>query len=431
MKALKIKPNNICGRVKIPPSKSVSHRAIICAGLAEGKSNVTNIDFSKDIVATLKGMQAFGVEIPETSKDEYGLNNISICGNDKLILKNNVIDCKESGSTLRFLIPMAGLVDEEVTFVGEGKLVERPLNTYYDIFKEQGIEYKTNNGILPLSVKGRLSSGTFSIPGDISSQFISGLLYVLPLLEGDSKIIITSELESKGYVDITLDALKAFSIDIERDGYREFSIKGNQKYINNDYRVEGDFSQVAFWIVAGLLGGEIECFDLKMDSLQGDKEILDIVKNMGGNLKIENDKVVVNKSNTKGITIDASQCPDLVPILTTLGSVSNGCTRIVNAKRLRIKESDRLKAICTELNKLGADIEELEDGLVINGKEELKGGVVDSWNDHRIAMALAIASIKCTEEVIITGFESVNKSYPGFWEDFKKLGGIINEWELG
>lgn len=432
MKCVKIVPAKLEGEIKIPPSKSISHRAIICAGLSNGVSNIGNIAFSDDIIATLDGMKALGIKLENIEADSQGeTRNISIRGNEKLKLINNQIDCKESGSTLRFFIPIAGVVGENVTFNGEGKLVERPLDVYYDIFRKQGIQYSNNNDKLPLTVTGLLKPGTFEIRGDISSQFITGLMFALPMLSGDSKIIITTDLESKGYVDLTIDVLEKFSIKIENNNYKEFYIKGNQEYKYNDYRVEGDFSQAAFWITAGLLGNTIKCSDLNINSLQGDKAILDIVKDMGAQFIVNNDLIEIKNSKTKGITIDASQCPDIVPILAVLGSLSSGTTKIINASRLRIKESDRLKAVATELSKLGADIKELEDGLVINGKETLKGGTVDSWNDHRIAMALAIASIKCTEPVIIQNSDVVKKSYPTFWNDFKKLGGNINEWNMG
>ncbi|QEK11767.1 3-phosphoshikimate 1-carboxyvinyltransferase [Crassaminicella thermophila] len=432
MKSVKIIPSSLKGEVRIPPSKSMSHRAIIAAGLSNGISNIDNITFSDDIIATLEGMKSFGVESENTKTDsEYGISSILIKGTGRMKLLKNEIDCKESGSTLRFLIPMAGLFGEKITFIGRGKLIERPLDTYYKIFREQNIQYTNNEGKLPLSVEGKLRPGIFYMKGNISSQFITGLLFILPMLDGDSKIVITTELESKGYVDLTLDILNKFNIHVENNNYKEFIIKGNQKYNSCDYRVEGDFSQAAFWIVAGILGSGIKCSDLNIDSLQGDKMILDIVKEMGANILVQDNFVKVEKSYTNGIVIDASQCPDLVPILATLGAVSKGTTKIINAARLRIKESDRLKAMATELNKLGADVLELEDGLEIKGKEKLNGGVVDSWNDHRIAMALAIASIKCTEPVIIINSDAVKKSYPRFWQDFKSLGGKIDERNVG
>ena len=426
MKCVKIEPNKLAGKINIPPSKSLSHRAIICAALSTGESNIDNLLFSDDINATWEAMKNFGGKL-----EIIGKNSLRIRGKFPLSLEKDTIDCKESGSTLRFLIPISLLNDTKIVFVGSGKLVSRPLETYYKIFEMQNISYSNNNGMLPLEVNGKLKSGVFEVEGNISSQFITGLMFILPLLEGDSKLIITSELESKGYVDLTIDTLNRFGIEITNNNYKEFLIKGNQKYLSRDYTVEGDFSQAAFWLAAGILGEDIHTENLNIDSLQGDRVIIDLIKEMGGDILINDSLVRSIPSNTKGITIDVAQCPDLVPILTVLAALSEGETRIINASRLRIKESDRLKAISTELNKLGADVKELEDGLVINGVESLTGGIVDSWNDHRIAMALSIATIKCTGEVTITNSDVVNKSYPHFWQDFKSLGGKINEFNYG
>lgn len=428
MKNLKIEPCNLNGKIEIPPSKSMSHRAVICASLSEDKTKIQNVIFSKDIIATCEAMKSLGANI-DCIKEK---KEIYIKGRNKLQLINNVIDCNESGSTIRFLIPIALTQNNKVTFKGKGKLVERPLDVYYKIFEEKGIEYKNSKGKLPLEVKGPLTAGTFKVRGDVSSQFITGLLFSLPLLDKDSKIIITTTLESKGYVDLTLEMLNRFNIKIENKDYKEFYIKGNQKYSSKDYKVEGDFSQAAFFLVAGLFGGDLTCSNIHKDSLQGDKAILKIIKDMGGDIDIEKDKVKVFKSQTKGTEIDVSQCPDLVPVLSVLGALSKGKTKIVNAKRLRIKECDRLKAMATELKKIGADIEELEDGLIIKGKEILEGGKeVDSWNDHRIAMALAIASIKCEKSIFIKNSDAVKKSYPNFWDDFKMLGGKVYECSMG
>lgn len=430
MKSVKIIPSQLAGNIKIPSSKSLCHRAVICAALAHGESNIDNITLSHDINATCSGMKSLGAEIQMINEDNTNNLKLKVKGGDLKVVTDS-IDCIESGSTLRFLIPIALVSYGKVTFKGRGKLVTRPLKSYYDIFEKQNIIYSLENGALPLTVNGILKNGVFELPGNISSQFISGLLFALPLLEGDSKIVITTGLESKGYVDLTLDMHRKFGVVIENNNYNEFLIKGKQKYINTDYKVEGDFSQAAFWIIAGLLGSKIKCFNLDINSLQGDKAILQIVKNMAGKISITEDYVETTQSITHETIIDASDCPDLVPILTVLGALSTGTTKIINASRLRIKECDRLKAISTELNKLGAEVEELEDSLIIKGKEKLKGGTVDSWNDHRIAMALAVASIKCTEPVIITNSDAVLKSYPTFWEDFRKLGGNIDEWSMG
>lgn len=428
MKCIELKPSKLKGFIEIPPSKSLGHRAIICASLAKGKSIIENIQLSKDITATIEGMKSFGVNIEiKGSVAEIKGNdgfNLEICG-------NKVVDCIESGSTIRFLIPLALVKKNKTTFEGRGKLVSRPLDPYYEIFKTKDIKYYNENGNLPLTVEGKLTAGEFRIKGNISSQFITGLLFALPLLEGNSKIVITTELESKGYVDLTIDMLNKFGIVIENNNYSEFIIKGNQTYRNGKYKIEGDFSQAAFWLTAAILGSDLKCGNMNFESLQGDKVIIDLIKQMGAEILIEDSSVKAVSSITKGISIDASECPDLVPILAVLGSLSEGETKIFNAERVRIKECDRLQAITCELKKLGADIEELPDGLIIKGKEKLKGGVVESWNDHRIAMALAIASTRCEENVIINDSECVQKSYPEFWEDFKKLGGCVDERNLG
>ncbi|MDW8800435.1 3-phosphoshikimate 1-carboxyvinyltransferase [Clostridium sp. A1-XYC3] len=426
MKHIRINPSKLKGSIAVPSSKSLCHRAVICASLSEGVSNIENLFFSQDVKATCQAMSNLGVEVVYK-----GESKIKIRGTSKLEAKGNSIDCFESGSTLRFLIPIAATLGEEVTFNGKGKLVARPLGDYYRIFEEQQIQYENINGKLPLTINGRLKSGEYRIKGDVSSQFISGLLFALPLLEGDSRITVTTELQSKAYVDLTIDVLKAFSIEVKNVDYREFTIKGNQKYIASDYKVEGDFSQAAFWLVANVLGSEVVCNGMSMNSLQGDKVIIETIKSMGGEIVVEGEKVKALPSQTKGTVIDASECPDLVPVLTVLGALSEGTTEIVNAERLRFKESDRLAAITSELNKIGADIEEKEDRLIIRGKETLIGGKVNSWNDHRIAMALAVASTRCKEPLIIEDADSVKKSYPNFWEHFKELGGSVDEWNLG
>lgn len=434
MKAVKIDPVTLRGEINIPPSKSMSHRAIICASLSSGESVIHNISYSDDIIATLEGMKALGVEVLEETlnmaTDTYSLR---IKGVESFKLREALINSKESGSTIRFLIPILMLAGEQFTITGEGRLVERPLDTYYRIFERQNISYKTTDGLLPLHIEGRLKPDTFEIEGDISSQFITGLLFTLPLLDGDSKIVITeSELESKGYVDLTIDILGKFGIEIENRDYKEFHIAGNQSYKSREYKVEGDYSQGAFWIVAGLLDGNIKCLDLEKDSLQGDREVVEIVERMKGKITIGDDSITVEKSDTVGTVIDASQCPDIIPVLSVLASLSEGETRVINGKRLRIKESDRITSTRTELEKLGADIREEGDGLVIVGKPSLKGGVeLDSWNDHRIAMAMGVASIRCEEPITIKNSGSVSKSYPHFWEDFKKLGGVVDERNMG
>ena len=426
---IKIKPSILNGKIEIPPSKSYSHRAVIAAALAEGgkKSKIDNLKFSVDITTTTDIMENWGAKIKRFE------SALEIIGNDgKVVPKDKYVQCNESGSTIRFLIPI-GITDEnELIFDGKGKLVDRPLDSYYRIFDKQRIFYKSENGKLPLTVNGKLKAGNFEIDGNISSQFITGLLYALPLLDGDSKLTINKNLESKGYIDLTLEILKLAGIEIMNNDYKSFDIRGNQIYKPFDYTVEGDYSQVAFWIVAGIISAnrnnEVKCLHVNKNSLQGDREIIEIVQRMRANLEIFDDYVLVRPSKTQGTIIDISQCPDIGPILTVLGALSEGETRIINGERLRIKESDRITSIKTELNKLGANVAEEGDSLIIQGVEGFTGGVtVNAWNDHRIAMSLAIASTRCEKEIILEEAESVRKSYPHFWDDFVKMGGEIEK----
>ncbi|MBL4933962.1 3-phosphoshikimate 1-carboxyvinyltransferase [Clostridium paridis] len=425
MDKLTITPGKLKGEVKIPPSKSMAHRAVICASLSKGKSKITNIEFSEDIIATIEAMKSLGTEIKVF--EDY----LEVDGKNTFAQSVRLIDCNESGSTLRFMVPIALAKDAKTNFIGKGNLGKRPLNTYYAIFDRQGIKYDYEDGVLDLNVEGKLKGEEFKVRGDISSQFISGLLFALPLLEEDSKITITTKLESKGYIDLTLSMLELYGIEIINNDYKEFIIKGNQSYKAKDYRVEGDFSQAAFFLVADAIGSDVLIKDLNVNSLQGDKEILDIIARMGGEIEDNSAGIKVVTKDKKNTVIDASQCPDIIPVLTVLAAVTEGTTNIINAERLRIKECDRLKAISTELNKLGANVKELEDSLVVEGVASLNGGVVHSWDDHRIAMSLAIAATCCTDKVIIENPNCVKKSYPSFWRDYKNLGGEINEWSLG
>ena len=430
MADLKIYPSELKGEVKIPPSKSMAHRAIICAALSDGLCIIENIDYSDDIIATIDAMNSLGAKIV---KHKDYIEVIGAYGSDEKAKETRVIDCNESGSTLRFLVPISLLFKGSSNFIGRGNLGKRPLTTYYNIFERQGIEYYYEEDNLNLVINGELKAGTFEVEGNVSSQFITGLLFTLPLLKEDSKIIITTEMESKGYIDLTLKAMSDFGVEIINNNYREFIIKGNQKYNARNYRVEGDYSQAAFFLCADSLGNDVLCKDLDLNSLQGDKEVIDILERMNVvfNANDIGVKGIANGELTSTV-IDGSQCPDIIPVLTAVASLTNGTTEIINAGRLRIKECDRLAAVTSELNKLGAKIIEKEDGLVITGVEKLQGGVeVWSHKDHRIAMTLAIASTRCEKPIVINDYECVAKSYPNFFEDFKALGGNIHEWNVG
>ncbi len=399
MKTKTIKPQLLKGSVKVPPSKSLSHRAIIAASLSKDVSTIRNIDLSDDIIATMNGMKALGADI-KIKGDVLIIDG----KNTFKRVKKSLIDVNESGTTLRLLMPLSLVIENSIRFIGKGKLYTRPLTIYYDIFKHQRITYSYSKTELDVRLKGALTADTFYIPGNVSSQFISGLLFSLPLLKDDSKIILTTALESKGYVDLTLDVLSDFGIKIKNKDYKEFYIKGNQEYKSTDYTVESDYSQGAFFLAANYLGSDINCLGLKKDSYQGDKMVEYILKNM----------------KTMDV-IDGKDFPDIIPILTVAAALTKKKTEFINLKRLKIKECDRLDAIYTELSKIGADIIKKEEGLIVNGVDSFTGGVVSSHDDHRIAMSLAIASTRCKEELTIINPDCVSKSYPNFWNDFETL----------
>ena len=431
MKTVKIFPTKLKGTVVAPSSKSMGHREIICAGLAAGTSIIDNISMSKDIEATMRCLKAINVAVDEIPSMIEGRKALQISGTGHPMAAADSVDCGESGSTLRFFMPLGANLNCPLTFTGHGKLVSRPLQAYYDIFDEKFIQYFNDNGCLPVTVNGHLTPGTYKLPGDVSSQFVSGLLFALPLLNGDSIIEITSPLESSAYVDMTINCLAKYGVQIENEGglHHRYLVKGKQRYQAQDSQVEGDWSQAAFWTVGGSLGDGITCQGVNVNSLQGDQAVVDIMERMGAVIKQDANSVTVNGGATKATVIDAANCPDIIPVLTVLAAVSEGTTKIINAGRLRIKECDRLAAMTSELNKMGAQITEEPEGLTIVGKPQgLVGGVqVDAWNDHRIAMSLAIAAQKCAAPIILTGAESVAKSYPTFWEDYKSVGGLVEE----
>lgn len=399
-KTVTITPSLLSGKISVPPSKSISHRALICAALAEGKSRITDLLDCADTKATIEILTAFGASITREG-------NVTVVEGIKKPAAEAIADCGESGSTLRFLIPVAAALGCRAEFLGRAKLPQRPITPYFTELTKNGIAFETKT--MPYKISGRLKAGDYSLAGNISSQFISGLLFALPLLDGDSRIILTSPLESKPYVDITTAELKKFGVEVTETDYGWF-VSGNQRYKPFDTAIEADMSQAAFFAAANALGSKIEIDGLNLNSIQGDRAILDITENAQG----------------KAFDVDASQIPDLVPILTVLAALSEGTSRITNCARLRLKECDRLAAITEELNKLGAKVTEHPDSLVIEGVKNLHGGVCDSHTDHRIPMSLAIASTRGTEPVTINGAECVSKSYPTFFEDFVSLGGKID-----
>ncbi len=393
-----ITPGRLAGTVCVPPSKSQAHRAVMAAALAGGGSQIENLVLSQDIRATMQAMACFatlsfadGVLKAEETK---------VPQEEEL-----TFDCNESGSTIRFLIPLALTLGKKVHFTGRGRLLERPLDPYFDICDKVGITYERTPD--RVSFCGKLCAGDYALPGNISSQFITGLLYALPLLAGDSTITLTTEAESVGYIDMTLDILSRFQIQIERRDNRHYYIPGGQIYKPHSMRVEGDYSQAAFFLCANAMGSGVEVQGLSEDSCQGDRAILSVIRQFGSPLK--------------AIDLDVSQIPDLVPVLAVLATQAEGTTHLTGAARLRIKESDRLQTTKDMLTRFGAQVIEGADSLTIVGKTPLSGCVIDSHNDHRIAMAAAIGATVASGEVTILGSECVAKSYGNFWQDYEAL----------
>ena len=410
MKGLCLCPSQLSGTIDIPSSKSLTHRAIICASLSRGRSIIRNVTFSQDIDATIAAMKELGTMI--FKYDDY----LEIDGTTTFLKSNCLINCKESGSTLRFMIPVSLICENNLHFIGEGQLGKRPLDPYYQIFEEQNIAYLYRENVLDLYIRGRLRGGEFKIRGDISSQFITGLLFALPLMEENSKIILTTPLESRGYIDLTLQVLRHYGVFIINNDYKEFIIFGHQMYKARDYDVEGDYSQAAFFLVANQLGSHVNITNLNPNSLQGDYRIVDIINSINDN---------------QAINTDGKDIPDLIPIIALMATQLEGVSQIKNVSRLRLKECDRLKAIIEMINALNGKAYISDDTLMIEGKTKLKGNKVKTYHDHRMAMVASIASTLCDEEIIIDDYECVEKSYPAFFEDFKKLGGDYHECDLG
>jgi 3-phosphoshikimate 1-carboxyvinyltransferase len=413
---VKVFPTSFEGNVTIPASKSMSHRALISAALANGTSTLRNFVYSQDTEATIGALEALGAKF-DREKD-----TIIVHGVKRLRAKKSTIDCNESGSTLRFIIPIVSLLNKEITLTGKESLIKRPQTIYDDIFKKDNNTFEISGK--KILVNGSIKARDYYIDGSVSSQFFTGLMFALPLLEGDSTIIIKGHLESKSYIDLTIQVLELYGINIQEieNGY---FIKGNQTYKPFDYTIEGDYSQAAYFLVAGVLNGTVSSQGLTLESKQGDLAIVDVIKDMKGKIIFTENGYNTVKSDTKATTVDLQNCPDLGPVITLLASVSSGTTRLINAHRLRIKESDRIESTVASLSALGANIKVEGDTIVVKGVPKLSGKnqTLDSYNDHRIAMMLSIASSVSDTPFTITRADAVNKSYPHFYKDFKQIGG--------
>lgn len=392
---VEIAKGQACGTVFAPPSKSMAHRNLICAALSE-KSQVSRVSFSQDILATLDCLEALGATINKQGDE------INLGGLDPAVCKSTILDCRESGSTLRFILPLCLLADEEITLMGSGRLMQRPMKIYEQLCNQKGIFFYQDDKCI--KVKGKLSGGEFSVDGSVSSQFISGLLFALPLLKEDSVINITGELQSESYLKLTLSSLADFGIKIDSSNIRSVKIKGNQHYSSRKMTVEGDYSNAAFFEALNFLGGAVEIKGLDESSLQGDKVYLDLMPQ----LKEENAK------------ISLADCPDLGPILFALAAIGKGAL-FTDTARLRIKESDRVGCMQKELSKFGIKMD-IEQNSVRIYPSQLKAPseILYGHNDHRIVMALSVLATKTG--AIIDGAQAVAKSLPDFFRRLMSLG---------
>lgn len=413
---VRIQKSALGGTVTAPPSKSMAHRALICAALAKGESTVTNVAFSQDIAATVRALRAFGAQIEQSGGE------VTVRGG-ALRAPKAPVDCGESGSTLRFLIPLAALLGEPVVFTGHGRLLQRPQTVYERLFASCGVSFEHTPQAI--RVCGRLAPGRYCVAGDVSSQFITGLLLALSLLDGPSELAVTGAFESASYAALTASAMADFGVPVRREG-QTFFLSGGAGYRPREYRVEGDWSQAAFFAVLGAAVGGVGVAGLRADSLQGDRAILAILRRAGARIACEDGVYRFEKSALRGGEIDLADCPDLGPVLMALGLLCAGETHIIHARRLRLKESDRIGAMEQEIRRMGGCIASGEDDVTVAGGA-LHGAALQAHGDHRVAMAMAVAALASGAEATIDGAEAVEKSYGDFWRDLRALGAEVTQ----
>ena len=417
---IEIMPHMLCGTVPAISSKSDAHRLLIAAALADKPTVLSCNVLSEDIRATAECLRALGANI------EYGENEIKVTPITRDAAETVQLDCGESGSTLRFLLPVVSALGKNGVFSGKGRLPERPVTDLRNAMGVHGVTFSPP-WVFPIETKGQLTAGKFTLKGNVSSQYVTGLLFALPLLPDDSEIELLPPVESKAYIDMTLSTLRTFGITVET-AENTYKIRGEQVYKSPEtVTVDGDWSNAAFFLTAGALGAPVTVTGLNLRSVQGDKAILDVLVKMGAKIEVDGDAVTVSPAPLKGVQIDASGIPDLVPILSVAAAAcETGATTVTNAARLRIKECDRLAAVNECLTNMGVVCAETDDGLVIWGGEGIRGGDVFGFNDHRMVMSMAIAATVAREKTTIREAQAVRKSYPHFFADFEKLGGNAN-----
>ncbi len=407
----------IDGEIQTPQSKSYTIRALAGALLSEGHSIILNPSICEDTKSAFAIIEELGAEV------EHSKNSILVKGG--LNKKNHVLDCGESALCVRLFSALAPLFDDDITIIGQGSLLNRNFTDVEQSLISAGVNIVSNLGYLPINIQGNYSKYNFGINSSISSQFLSGLIFALPTLNFDSKIIVNN-LQSKPYINLSLEILKQFGIKIKHTDFQEFNISGNQKYNSTSITVEGDWSNASFLLVAGAISGYVKIKGLNINSLQGDRNILQILDRAGAFITINEDNIEIKKGVLKSFNYNASDTPDLFPALVSLASACQGISKIIGTDRLVNKESNRLEALISEFSKLGINIFEQENTLFVEGGD-INGAEVETHNDHRIAMALAVAGLTSEEHVIIDNSECISKSYPDFYNDLKIIGGNIDE----
>ncbi len=425
---MRVTPSALGGAIPAIASKSEAHRLLICAAFADGVTDIDCNTSSQDIDATAECLRALGAQITRTKK---GFRVVPA----EEVAAGALLDCGESGSTMRFLLPVVAALGCDASLTGHGRLPQRPLSPLYEVLAENGCGLGPQ-GTVPLPVRGKLRSGRFEIAGNVSSQYVSGLLMAAPLAGGACEVFVTEPVESLPYIDITCAALAEFGVSVERSKHAEngkngllFKVSSGARYRTPGYvRVGGDWSNAAFWLAAGALneaGVTVEGVDMR--STQGDRAILGALALLGARVERGARSVTVHPDHLKGCRLDVSSCPDLVPPLAAVAACAEGATTIVGAARLRIKESDRLQTVSDAVVALGGRVDQTEDGLIVHGVGELAGGCADAANDHRIAMMSAVLASRASGPTVIRGAQCVAKSYPAFFEDLRALGGACQE----
>ena len=414
-------PAPLKGTVAAPASKSEAHRRMICAGLTRGATTLTGFMESADMAATARCLKALGAKV------EQGEKTLTITGYAKKPCKLPVLDCGESGSTLRFFVPIALAMAKGGVFRMHGRLGQRPMDVYRDLFVPRGVRWRMGvgcDGAAELTVKGELEAGHYVMPGNVSSQFVSGLMFALPLLEEDSTLTVQPPVESAGYIRMTLEALTQSGIVMEEIVPFSWRIPGNQQYKAQDGHLAGDYSQAAVLACAGAMGHEVTVTHLAKETTQGDRAVLKHLAALGAKVQENASGVTVTAEKLTGTTLDMADCPDIAPILALTCQLAEGESRLTGCGRLRLKECDRLAATVEVLNVLGGNAKAEGDTIAVQGVKQLKGGVtLPDYNDHRMVMLGAIAASVAQEPVTVTGVQALNKSWPEFVNVYKELGG--------